>query len=279
MKTSFLHLLAIVLILSSCQSLPKTSLIHEQTRIPTRIVLLTTPSSTPQPVIFGFEVANKYPHDPSAFTEGLVYENGYLYESTGLNGYSSLRKTDLNTGVIEAQVHLSDDYFGEGLALVDSMLYQLSWQTNIGWVYDKDTFQQINTFSYSTEGWGLTYDGQFLIMSDGSSNLYFINPEDFQTVKTIHVQDTTTPINKLNELEYINGLIYANIWQSNNIAQIDPLTGNVVAWINLQGLLPDTERTSQTDVLNGIAYDPTRNRLFVTGKNWPWVYEITLRPH
>jgi glutamine cyclotransferase len=226
---------------------------------------------------YSYTIINTYHHDSAAFTEGLDYSDGYLYESTGLSGKSSLRCTNLASGVVEQEVTLSAQFFGEGIAVVGDSIIQLTYQSHIGFVYDKATFQVKGNFSYSTEGWGLTYDGTRLIMSDGSSNLYFLDPVTFQRIGQIQVHDGNTSVSKLNELEYINGDVYANIFQSAKIAVINPQTGAVKAWIDLTGLQTVNSHGSES-VLNGIAYDAQNNRLFVTGKNWSNLYEIKLVP-
>jgi glutamine cyclotransferase len=209
-----------------------------------------------------------------AFTQGLVWENGLLYEGTGLVGQSSLRKVALETGAV-LQIHLIDpSYFGEGIALYDEQIFQLTWQDQIAIVYDKETFEQLDTYHYPTEGWGLTFDGTHLVMSDGTATLYFRDPETFAVVDQVQVHDENGPVVRLNELEYIQGLIYANVWQTDRVAIIDPATGQVVAWIDLAGLLKPEDLIQPVDVLNGIAYDAANDRLFVTGKWWPKLFEI-----
>lgn len=223
---------------------------------------------------YTYSIVNVYPHDSNAFTEGLVYDNGSLYESTGLYGNSTLRRVDLETGMVLQVYALQPQLFGEGITIVGNRIIQLTWQSHIGFVYDKNNFTLLQEFNYSTEGWGITFDGTHLIMSDGTANLYFLDPETFQKVGQIQVHDTA-PVTQLNELEYIQGEIYANIWTEQRIAIISPQTGEVKAWINLTGLYnpPDQDPNS---VLNGIAYDASGNRLFVTGKMWPQLYEIKL---
>ena len=239
----------------------------------------TTPSPTPTTTVthYRYSIVNTYPHNTNAFTEGLVYSDGYLYESTGnVDGPSSLRKEDLTTGNIVQEITLPSQYFGEGMTIVNNTIIQLTWQSNIGFVYDKNTFAQIRNFTYSTEGWGLTYNGSQLIMSDGSDNLYFLNPTTFERTGQTQVHDGNTPVVNINELEYINGDVYANIWMTNQIAIINPQTGQVIAWIDLSGLPAPT--SNGDNVLNGIAYDQQNNRLFVTGKEWPNLYQINLVP-
>ena len=247
---------------------------------PTSPLAARSPLATPKGVTprYTYEVVKIFPHDPSAFTQGLLFDEGILYESTGLNGYSSIRRVDLESGKVLALVPLPETFFGEGIAIVDQKLYQLTWQEQTGFIYDKETFALQQQFSYPTQGWGITFDGSRLIMSDGTSRLYFWEPETVTQVGTMDVYDENGPVAALNELEYINGEIFANIWQTDKIARIDPTTGAVTGWIDLTGLLPPEERTPAADVLNGIAYLPEGNRLFVTGKRWPKLFEIRLLP-
>jgi glutamine cyclotransferase len=236
-----------------------------------------TPTEAFTPVMT-YEVLNVFPHDPQAFTQGLIYHEGYLYESTGLYGESSLRQVQLETGEVLRKIDLSEEYFAEGLALYEDRLFQLTWHERTGFIYGLDDFSLLDQFDYQTEGWGLTHDGEHLIMSDGTNNLYFLDPNTLQITETIEVTFVGEEIVRLNELEYIRGEIYANIWQTDKIVRIDPTTGEVLGWIDLRGILPEELRTSETDVLNGIAYDPESGRLFVTGKLWPELYEIRLLP-
>ena len=224
---------------------------------------------------YSYIIVNTFPHDTSAFTEGLVYSDDFLYESTGLNGESSLRCVDLATGNIILKTVLSQEFFGEGIAIVDDRIIQLTWESQIGFVYNKTSFVLLNNFTYSTEGWGLTYDGKYLIMSDGSDTLFFLDKETFQQVKQIHVHEDNTSIVNLNELEYVNGEVYANIWRQQRIAIINPETGKVRAYIDLTPLQDPTSSSSEA-VLNGIAYDAEGQRLFITGKYWSYLYEIKL---
>ncbi len=226
----------------------------------------------------GYRVIHAYPHDSRAFTQGLIYLDGHLYESTGLKGQSSLRMEDLETGKIEQYAALPAQYFGEGLTNWGSTLIQLTWQSGIAFVYDRFSFRVLRTFRYSGEGWGLTQDGKLLILSDGTSTLRFLDPATFREVRRVPVKSHGAPVTKLNELEYIRGEIYANIWYSDRIARISPATGNVVGWIDLSGLLSSDERTNPDAVLNGIAYDAQHDRLFVTGKLWPKIFEIKVVP-
>ena len=240
----------------------------------------------PAPVS-GYRVVHEFPHDPDAFTQGLLYHEGYLYEGTGLNGHSSVRKVELATGKVLRKYDLPYPYFGEGLVLWKNTLVELTWQSKIGFVYDLATFNQARTFTYGREGWGIAQDGKRLIMSDGSSTLYFWDPETFRETGHLDVDDRGKAVPELNELEYIHGEIYANVWQTDRIARISPATGHVLGWIDLQGLLPaggDARRTNVSceepaaRVLNGIAFDARQNRLFVTGKCWSKLFEIQLAP-
>ena len=226
----------------------------------------------------GYQIVQSYPHDQSAFTQGLIYLDGALYESTGLKGQSSLRKVDLDTGKILQFVADPADYFAEGLTNWGSTLVQLTWQSHIALVYDRATFHVLRTFQYPGEGWGLTQDGRNLILSDGTATLRFLDPATFNEVRRITVRSAGKPIDKLNELEYIHGEIYANIWYSDRIARISPQTGKVLGWIDLKGLAGAAGATANGAVLNGIAYDAAHDRLFVTGKLWPKIFEIRVVP-
>ena len=227
--------------------------------------------------VYSPKVYNTYPHDPNAFTEGLFYADGSLYESTGLKGQSTLRKVDIQSGSIVHQIDLAPEYFGEGIASYDDEIVQLTWQSNKGFVYDKGDFHLIQEFTYPTEGWGLTFDGENLIMSNGTDVLHYLNPTDFTEIKRISVTANGQPVTELNELEYINGLIYANVWQTDRIAIIQP-DGKVIGWIDLEDLLSSEDCPGNIDVLNGIAYDPSNNRMYVTGKYWCELFEIELVP-
>jgi glutaminyl-peptide cyclotransferase len=221
-----------------------------------------------------YKVINTYPHDPNAFTQGLVFDQGQLYESTGLEGKSSIRRVDLATGKVLQISNLDKRYFGEGMTLWQDRLIQLTWVSKKGFVYDQETFQQLATFSYPTQGWGITHDDQNLIMSDGSNTLYFLNPNNFKETKRIQVRDQNLPVGKLNELEFINGEIWANVWLSDRLARIDPNTGSVKGWIDLTGIIDAASTTNPDAVLNGIAYDSASDRLLVTGKLWSKLFEI-----
>lgn len=243
---------------------------------PVAFVLLNQkPSNSTTTQHYTYNIVNTYPHDRNAFTEGLVYENGFLYESTGLYAESTLRRVQLETGNVLQSYSLPDQYFGEGITIFGDNIIQLTWQSNKGFVYDKHSFELLREFSYPTEGWGITNDGSKLIMSDGSATLYFLDPQSFNRIGEIEVRDAGTPVTRLNELEYVNGEIYANIWMQQKIAIINPQTGQVRAWIDLTNITSN-QNLYAGDVLNGIAYDTTNNRLFVTGKNWSLTFEITL---
>jgi glutamine cyclotransferase len=232
--------------------------------------------SPPAPV-YGYRVVASAPHDPHAFTQGLVYWHGELYESTGLHGRSSLRRVDVETGRVLQKVNLPVQYFGEGLALVGDRIVQLTWKQGLAFVYDRRTFERLGAFAYQAEGWGLAYDeSRGLIMSDGSERLSFRHPATFEVTRTLQVESRGRPVSRLNDLACVEGEIWANIWRTNRIARISAETGSVVGWINLETLWPVAERTPDADVLNGIAYDPERGRVFVTGKNWPTLYEIAI---
>ena len=221
-------------------------------------------------------VLAKYPHDPASFTQGLLYADGVLYESAGLYGQSTLRKLEIESGAVLLEEHLDAQYFAEGLTLLDGKLYQLTWKENKGFIYDPQDFRQLGTFTYSTEGWGLTTDGSSLILSDGSANLYFIDPKTMQTSRTLLVSLDGAPLERLNELEFIRGEIYANIWYKDLIVRINPESGEVIGMIDCSILREGQDAPLPKDVLNGIAYDAQGDRLFITGKNWPWIYEVSL---
>ncbi len=226
--------------------------------------------------VYTYFIVNKIPHDHQAFTQGLVFDDGYLYEGTGHRGYSSLRKVDPSDGAIITLHSLADEYFGEGITIFNNKIYQLTWQAYTGFVYDKETFLLMEEFFYNTEGWGITHNNEQLIVSDGSSNLYFLDPVTLEVLRQIEVADNNDPVENLNELEYIKGEIFANVLYSNRIARINPEDGKVVGWIDLTGILGGEKIDYPIDVLNGIAYDPKDDRLFVTGKYWPKVFEIKL---
>jgi glutamine cyclotransferase len=230
----------------------------------------------PKGEIWGYKVVATYPHDHNAFTQGLVFTKGLLLEGTGKKGDSSLRLVDLETGKVQKRADLNSHYFGEGITVLGNRVYQLTWQNRIGLVYDLDTFDVERTFQYTGEGWGLTNDGKRLLMSDGTAIIRFIDPTSFEVVKRITAHGPEGKINKLNELEYVNGEIWANIWYEDRIVRLSPDNGEVLGWVDLSGLYPRSKRGSNEDVLNGIAYDAETKRLLVTGKNWPKLYEITV---
>ena len=226
---------------------------------------------------YTYTVVQKHPHDPEAFTQGLLWQDGLLYESTGLKGKSTVREVALEDGRVLRSRALGDQFFGEGLACDGNRLVQLTWQNGKGFVYDRKTFQPLAEFSYIGEGWGLTFDGRQFILSDGTSNLRFLDPETFAVTRTVRVTNGNRAVGRLNELEWVDGRIYANIWKEDVVAVIAPDTGTVEAWIDLSGLLTPEDRAGRrVDVLNGIAYDPATKRLWVTGKKWPVLYEIAL---
>ena len=237
----------------------------------------TVAPSGPVPV-YGYQVVRSFPHDRGAFTQGLIFRNGFLYEGTGLFGQSGIRKVKLETGEVVQVKPLASEYFGEGITDWNGNLIQITWQSQIGFVYDLDTFERTKTFAYKGEGWGITHDGTRLIMSDGQPEgaLRFLDPGTLKETGRIIVRDARGPVTYLNELEYVKEEIFANIWQTDRIARISPKDGRVVGWIDLSGLLSAAERGTPNAVLNGIAYDAAGDRLFVTGKLWPRVFEIKL---
>ena len=242
----------------------------------TSVTLFMIIHSDAVPKRYGFRVVHSYPHDREAFTQGLFYYNGLLYEGTGQEAGSSLREVELETGRVRRQLNLSPSLFGEGITLFKDRIYQVTWTNKVGFVYDRSTFEQINRIYYQTEGWGLATVNDQIVMSDGTNVLYFYEPEMFTVKSRIEVYDNENPVDSLNELEYINGEIWANIWMTDHIARIDPATGKVLGYVNLKGLLNDPETDTSVQVLNGIAYDPAGNRIFVTGKNWPKLFEIKI---
>lgn len=239
--------------------------------------LIPTPIPGPPPT-YTYRVINTYPHDPTAFTQGLVHDDGVFLESTGLYGQSDVREVAIETGEVLRSRPLDPQYFGEGLTLLNDRVYQLTWQENTGFIYDRDSFDLLQTFDYPTEGWGITSDGQRLIVSDGTATLYFRDPTTLQEIGRLAVHDDNGPLDMLNELEYINGEIWANIWLTDLIARISPETGAVLGYVDLTGLLDMGALSQPVDVLNGIAFDPQAGRLFVTGKFWPTMFEIEVIP-
>ncbi len=222
-------------------------------------------------------IKNIHPHDEKAFTQGLVYENGFLYESTGLYGRSSLRKVETETGKIVRKLDIPDKYFAEGIAIIGNRLYQLSWKAGKGFIYDKEDLKPTGTFSYKTEGWGLTTDGKSLILSDGTSTIYYIDPEDFTVSRTLEVNYNDSPLSNLNELEFINGMIFANVWQTDYIAIIDPSGGDVKDIIDLENIIGEHLYRDNVRVPNGIAYNRDSETLYITGKLWPNMFEMRLQ--
>jgi glutaminyl-peptide cyclotransferase len=226
------------------------------------------------PKKYGYKIIHTYPHDRDAFTQGLLYDNGELFEGTGQENGSTLREVELETGKVIRQHNLDESLFGEGIALYRDRIYQVTWKSKVGFVYNKSDFKLINKIYYPTEGWGMTTMDDKIVMSDGSNVLYFYEPEMFTVISKIEVYDNEKKRDSLNELEYINGEIWANIWISDHIARIDPVSGKVLGYIDLKGILPASDRNGETDVLNGIAYDNKGKRIFVTGKKWPKLFEI-----
>ena len=228
--------------------------------------------------IYGYEVVNAWPHDEEAFTQGLVFHDGKFLESTGQYGRSTLRRVEPKTGKVVQQVEVPGQYFAEGLTLFGGKIYQLTWQDRKGFIYDPETFRLTGEFRYDGEGWGLTHDGESLILSDGTSQIRFLDPQTFRVRRTINVTDGGRPVRELNELEYVRGEIWANVWHHERIARVDPRTGRVVGWIDLAGIIPRAElHDPEEGVLNGIAYDAAGDRIFVTGKLWPKIFEIRIK--
>ncbi len=231
-------------------------------------------AETPEIPVYGYKIINTYPHNTGSFTQGLVFNQGVLYESTGLNGQSAVKIVDLNTGKTINSHELPDKYFGEGIAIVGNKIIQLTWKSKKGFIYDKNTLTLLRTFNYETQGWGITYDGKYLIMSDGTDLLYYLDPRTFNVRGKLEVYDQKGKVGRLNELEFIDGHIYANVWGTEKIAIINPKSGQVKAWIDLSGLLNSEDKKKRVDVLNGIAYNKESQMLYVTGKLWPKLFEI-----
>ena len=230
-----------------------------------------------RPPVYTYQVVHTYPHDHAAFTQGLIYLDGVLYEGTGMKGHSSIRKVELQSGRVLKEKPLSEQYFGEGLTEWGKQLIEITWQSNVGFVWDRETFQLLKSFTYTGEGWGITHDSKRLIMSDGTAFLRFLDPGALKETGRLQVREGARPIDNLNELEFYKGDVLSNIWQEDRIARISLTSGQVVEWIDLSGLLPARDREG-IDVLNGIAYDAKGDRLFVTGKWWPKLFEIKLVP-
>jgi len=238
--------------------------------------LFACASAAAQAPEYGYRVVHVYPHDRGAFTQGLEFRAGFLYEGTGLNGKSTVRKVKLETGEVLQQINIESQYFGEGITVYNQQIVELTWQSGVGFVYDQASFRRLRTFYYAGEGWGLANDGSVIYMSDGTPQIRVWDPVTLQEKRRFTVHDGTKPVTHLNELECIRGEVYANVWQTDRIVRISPSDGRVLAWVNLSGLLSAADRAENTDVLNGIAYDPQGDRLFVTGKLWPKLFEIKL---
>jgi glutamine cyclotransferase len=239
----------------------------------------TIPPSTSKAPKYGYTVVRSYPHDPKAYTQGLEYFGGVLYEGLGLRGRSAVRRVEIETGKVLQEEKLHPQYFGEGITITQGKVFQLTWQDKVGLVYDAKTLKFIRNFSYFGEGWGLTHDTAGLIMSDGTSTLRFLDLTRFREHRRVKVTDAGVPIERLNELEWVRGEIWANVWETDYIVRLSPKDGRVLGWINLKGLLgAPVAKLGPEAVLNGIAYDSQKNRLFVTGKLWPRLFEIQVRP-
>jgi glutaminyl-peptide cyclotransferase len=232
----------------------------------------------PEPALYGYRVVRAYPHDPTAFTQGLVWADGFLYEGTGLHGQSSVRQVELETGRVRRAQAVDARYFGEGITVFQNRLFQLTWQEGTWLLYNLADLSLAGTYAYPREGWGLTYDGTRLVASDGTAILYYLDPYSMASTAQVQVRTPAGPVRFLNELEWVEGEIYANVWGQERIARISPADGFVTGWIDLRGLLPAADRTAAVDVLNGIAYDAAGQRLFVTGKLWPKMFEIQVVP-
>jgi glutaminyl-peptide cyclotransferase len=243
---------------------------------PSLVAQPSPPIPTPRTSEYTFKLVQVFPHDSAAFTQGLAYRDGFLYEGTGLNGRSSLRKVRLETGEVVQRVDLTSDFFGEGIALLRNEVVQLTWQSQTGFIYNLCDFKLLRRFTYSGEGWGLTTNGRDFFMSDGTAQIRVLDGDTLAEKRRIKVHDGDKPIDQLNELEFVEEEIFANVWQTNRIARISPQSGIVIGWIDLTGLLPPVYHLESGAVLNGIAYDPDRKRLFVTGKLWPSIFQIQL---
>jgi glutamine cyclotransferase len=267
--------LAVFLSAAARQTTPSAQSSDGRLQLKGKPASVTVPQRGAIPVLTA-RVVKSYPHDPRAFTQGLEFFDGYLYESTGRQRQSTLRRVVIETGKVVQSVRLPDRTFGEGLTIFHGKIYQLTWLDKTGFIYDLQTFRKLGQFSYNTEGWGLTHDDASLILSDGTNRLQYIDPNSYQVTKTLAVFAGPEAVTNLNELEFIRGEIWANIWHSDRIARIDPKSGQVTAWIDLAAIT-ERETHEQEDVLNGIAWDPGRQRLFVTGKDWPKLYEIAVK--
>jgi glutaminyl-peptide cyclotransferase len=268
----------------TCPSVVKSILVFAAALLSALLFALFPPARSPfaaqktvgGTAVYGYRVVNAYPHDRYAYTQGLIFSDGFLYESTGLYGASTLRRVQLETGKVLAQHAMDRRYFGEGITEWEGSLLQLTWTSNVGFVYERSGLKVQGTFRYPGEGWGLTHDRKRLIMSDGTATLRFLDPRSFRETGRLPVLNGAVPLAELNELEFVRGEIFANIYRTDRIARISPQSGRVVGWIDLSGLLPEREKGVPVDVLNGIAYDERRDRLFVTGKLWPKLFEIEL---
>ena len=283
-------LLAAVIFLAGCggtettaanagRQIPANGELAGQKTAPHNVNVVQTPdmAATHEEVpTYSYKIKNSWPHDRRAYTQGLIFFDGLLWESTGQYGASSLRKVELKTGKVIKQISVPANYFAEGMTVFHNKVFQLTWQEHKGFIYDPATFQKQGEFNYTGEGWGLTHDGESLIMSDGTDRIRFLDPSTLATTRTISVTDRDEPVDQLNELEYIDGEIYANLYQTDRIARIAPKTGKILGWIDLTGLLSTKDRKGTEDVLNGIAYDEAGKRLFVTGKLWPKLFEIEI---
>lgn len=262
MKHFFAFLLAVFLI--SCNNDPKP---NDQ----------TPSSNVPEPATISYNIVNVYPHDTSSYTQGLQWHNGFLYEGTGLEGQSHLMKVNLKDGQAVQKISIDKTLFGEGITIINNKIYQLTWQNNKVFVYDLATFEKLKEFHWDHQGWGLTNNGKDLLISTGGNNIYFVDPETFRILNTISVNSNYGPLGDINELEYVDGKIYANIYGSDYIAVINPETGTVEAKLDFTGLLQKSGKTYEhSDVLNGIAYDSTKNSFYITGKKWPALFEVKL---
>jgi len=230
-----------------------------------------------KPVVGTFKIKRVIPHDTHAYTQGLIIENDKMFEGTGMNGESTLREVNMKNGALIRDIGIPQEYFGEGITIVGNKIVQLTWQSNIGFVYDKNSFTKLRDFSYPTEGWGLTYDGKDLIMSDGSEKLFYLDTANYSMIKKIEVYDNNSPITNLNELEYVDGFVYANIWRTDFIVKIDPKTGKIVERWEFPSLLKESDKQPKTDVLNGIAYDKKTKHYYITGKYWSKMFEVELK--
>jgi glutamine cyclotransferase len=237
------------------------------------IVIEATRGALP---VAGFRVINTYPHDPSAYCQGLIFEDGWLYEGTGKEGQSELRRVELETGKVVQSVALAERFFGEGITAFGDRIYQLTWKHGVGFIYERKSLKKLREFRYRGQGWGLTHDGKRLILSDGTPTLRYLDPESLEEIGRLRVTARGRPVHHLNELEFVNGEILANVFPTDFIARISPADGRVLGWVDLRGLLPPRDRTPETEMLNGTAHDAKGARLFVTGKNWPKLFEIAI---